>query len=396
MPDHSPFDSIVIISPFFWNFHDDMWQTTHQIAREFTRYAPTVFVEPSALWNFGSAEFRVHRLFHSLFGSRTRSPQRNLTVFHQRSLPLGRWKFVRDFDLARNARCLRGLLKSLEFRRTLLWHSFPYWSEALTEAADHTLFIYHCLDHSTREEEVRLIRRADVVFCVSQTLVEKHKLVNPHTYLLPNGVDLSLFDSRRAAETPRPVDLPTNGRVLGFLGYVNYHLDIELLLQIAKAFPDDHLIIVGRIPTNETAPQGKEKEALAALRSQPNVRILGFKPTQQLPMYLHAFDVCLIPFLRNPFNRECDPLKFYQYVAMGKPVVSTPVVVAERYREICYLADSPEEFIAQTSNALGEGNSEALRQARLSVAQAHSWESLVAEACKIIKENLTAPSAAPV
>lgn len=390
------FESVVVLSPFFWNFRDDMWQTTHHIARQFARLVPTMFVEPCAPWNFGSAEFRVHRLFHSLFGSRTRSPLHNLTVVHRRSLPLGRWKFVRDFDLVRNARSLRELLNTFGFRRTLLWHSFPYWSEPLVDAVDHTLFVYHCLDHSTREEEVRLIRGADVVFCVSQTLVEKHRPLNPRTYLLPNGVDLSLFDGSRAAESPRPSDLPKGGRILGFLGYVNYHLDIELLLQVAKAFPEDHLIIVGRIPTKETAPQGKQKEALARLRSQPNVRILGFKPTRQLPMYLHAFDVCLIPFLRNPFNRECDPLKFYQYVAMGKPVVSTPVVVAERYRETCYLADSPEEFIAQISRALHAGNSETLRQARLAVARTHSWESLIAEACKIIEEDLAGPSAPAV
>ena len=381
------FDSTVIFSPFFWNFRDDMWQTTHHIAREFSRTVPTILVEPPVQWNPGSAEFRAHRLIRSVVGARTRSPLLKLTVFHRRGLPLGGLNFVRSFDLARNAHALNLVLKHLGFRRTLLWHSFPYWSEPLVEAINHLTFVYHCLDHCEREEERRLVRRADAVFCVSDTLLERHRQINPNTHLLPNGVDLRLFDACRAAEGHRPADLPKVGRLLGFLGYVNYHLDVELLLHVAKAFPRDYVIVVGRIPKNQTVPQGKQREALADLHSQPNVRILGFKPTPELPLYLNAFDVCLIPFLKNQFNRECDPLKFYQYIAMGKPVVSTPVVVAERYHHICYVAESHDDFIAQIARALREGDPEAHRRARLAVAQAHSWESLVAQACRVLSSS---------
>lgn len=373
------FDSVLMLSPFFWNFRDDMWQTTHNVARVFATLAPTVLVEPPVQWNPRSAEFRFYRLLHGLGGERTRVPEANLTVFHRRGLPMGRVEFVRVFDLARNARSLRNLLKRSGFQNTLLWHSFPYWSEPIIEPVDYKVFAYHCLDHSTREEEARLILRADALFCVSQTLVDKHRAVNPNTFLLPNGVDLTLFDRACAAASPRPADLPKKGRVIGFLGYVNYHVDIELLVKVARAFPNDTVVLVGRVPRAQTVPQDRQLKALKVLRTLPNVRILGFKPTSEVPLYIDAFDVCLIPFLRNQFNLECDPLKFYQYMAMGKPVVATPVEAAKRYHRVCYLAESHEEFIAQISRGLQEDNSEK-QQARVAVAQAHSWQTLVTQA----------------
>jgi glycosyltransferase involved in cell wall biosynthesis len=389
------FDSVVIISPFYWNFRDDMWQTTHNVARVFATMAPTVFVEPPVQWNPRSAEFRFYRLLHGIGGARTRVPERSMTVFHRRGLPLGSVEFVRNFDLTRNARTLKVLLKRFGFRNTLLWHSFPYWSEPIMEAVDHKAFAYHCLDHSACEEEARLISRADAVFCVSQTLVDKHKAFNPNTFLLPNGVDLALFDRARARASPRPTDLPKKGRVIGFLGYVNYHVDTELLVDVARAFPNDNVVLVGRVPSAQTVPQGKQLEALKILRTLPNVRVLGFKPTSEVPLYIHNFDVCLIPFLRNQFNLECDPLKFYQYMAMSKPVVSTPVIVAQRYRGACYLAETPEEFNAQISVALDESNRKDLQEKRLAVAQAHSWKTLVTGACVTLGEITSTQRSSP-
>ena len=387
------FDSVMIVSPFFWNFRDDMWQTTHHIAVEFARLRPTVLVEPPVQWNPRSEQFRAHRLLHNLVGSRISSPRANLVVFHRRSLPLGRYQPIRDFDLARNTRSLRRFLAGLGFRRTLLWHSFPYWSEALVEAVDPTRFAYHCLDYSARGEEARLIHRADVVFCVSETLVEKHKALNPHVHLLPNGVDLDLYDRERAANLPRPADLPAAGRLIGFLGSINCHLDLELLVRVADAFPKDYLILVGKILTNETAPRAKQTDALRKLQTRGNVRFLGFKPTRQLPIYLQAFDVCLIPFLGNSFNQECDPLKFYEYTAMGKPVVTTQLPVGKRYQELCYVADNPEGFVGCVSRALTEPDAEELGRQRVNLARTHSWESLAARAWGLSKEVEARPLA---
>jgi len=387
------FDSVVIMSPYFWNFRDDTWQTTHQVARQFARLHPTVLVEPAPVWNFGSEQFRLDRLLRDLFSARVKSPLENLLVFHRRGLPGGRYSAIRNFDLSRNARSLRTFLREQGFRRTLLWHSFPYWSGPLTEAVDAAILAYHCLDYSQRPEEAELVRRADAVFCVSDTLVERHKALKQNTYLLPNGVDLDLFDAERAKNQSRPSDLPLRGRIIGFLGSINCHIDFDLLLRIARAFQNDSLVLIGRILTNETAPRAAQMEMLKELLSLPNVRQLGFKPTNQLPGYIHSFDVCLIPFLMNAFNQECDPLKFYQYLAMGKPVVATSVGVARKYHHLCYLSASATEFLQNISKAFDEPKTGSLYEARLNLARCHSWMTLLNSTCNTL-ESLAGASVA--
>ncbi len=386
-------DSVVVISPYFWNFRDDMWQTTHHVAKTFAQTYPTVFVEPNVPWNPGSEQFRGHRISHSLVGPRTRSPRPNLVVFHRRGIPFGRLRAVREFDLSRNARALRQLLADLGVRRPLLWHSFPYWSEPLIEAVDHARFAYHCLDHSARDEELRLIRRADAVFCVSETLVQRHRAVNAHTYLLPNGVDLDLFSSTAASNAVRPRDLPAIGPLIGFAGSINYHLDLRLLVEVAERFPECSVILLGHVLSSETAPRGEQANALTRLRSLGNVHLLGFKPIEEVPAYVAAFNVCLIPFLDNPFNRERDPLKFYQYTAMGKPVVTTPLQLARRYPDLCYLASSPSEFVDAITRALTEQRRQDLVEARIAWARRHGWDSIVAEAVRLLASIPVAPLA---
>ena len=172
-PQAAKIDGAVVLSPFFWNFRDDMWQTTHHVARALAARVPTILVEPPVQWNPRNAEFRLHRIANGLFGQRIRQAGEGLQVFGRRGFPFGRVAPLRQFQTARNARALRQVLGETGWRRVLLWHSFPYDSEILTDAVDHDLFVYHCLDDSPREEERRLVDRADVVFCVSRTIVDK-------------------------------------------------------------------------------------------------------------------------------------------------------------------------------------------------------------------------------
>ena len=386
-PARLSFDGAVVLSPFSWNFRDYMMQTTHYVTQEFARRCPTVLVEPPVQWNPCGEQFRLHRLPRAVFGRRTHSPEPCLWVLHRRGLPFGRHDLFRDIDLARNAKALRRLLKELGFRRTLLWHSFPFWSTRLVEAVDPALFAYHCLDHSAREtEEATLIRQADVTFAVSEPLAKRLANINPNTYFLPNGVDLSLFDPTNPGNHAVPSDLPPASRLIGFIGHINQHLDLELLLRSAQAFPGNHLVLLGRIMNNETAPQGRQAEALHTLLGLPNVSYLGFKPPRELPRYLRAFDVCVMAFLDDPFNDERDPLKFYQYLAMGKAIVTTPIPVADRYRNLCYVARSAEEFIDFIARALSEPDSQTRATERIAVARTLGWDAVVSRACEILNQ----------
>jgi glycosyltransferase involved in cell wall biosynthesis len=389
------FDSAVVVSPYYWPFRDDMWQTTHHVARELARRYPTVYVEPAPQWDPRSDQFRGYVLADSLFGPRHAPASTNLTVFRRRGLPFGSMRCIRNFDLRRNATVLTRYLKALAFKRTLVWHSFPYWSRMIVDAVPYHTLAYHCLDYSARtEEECELVKRADAVFCVSETLVEKHRVTNWNTHLLPNGVDLNLFDPGRAEQSARPADLPNSGgRLIGFVGCLNSHIDFDLLLSVAEHFRGDHLVLIGRIPRRANAPDAEQQLALSRLRSMPNVHFLGFKHTQELPLYIAAFDACLIPFKANRFNRECDPLKFYQYLAMGSPVVTTGVCVAERYPNVSYPASTPDEFISAVNRALNEVDGGRMRRTRRALASKHSWHAIVEQALSLVSRAAEAQAA---
>jgi len=374
------FDGVVILSPYLWTFrHEDMWQAAHHIALEMSCHYPTLFVEPPAQWNPTSEQFQLSRLAGNLFGPQVRQVQSNLWVFRRRCSPGGRQTNLRKLDLLRNAHALQHALDRLGFRRSLLWHSFPYWSELLVEAVQPVFFAYHCLDHSEIEEETRLIKDANIVFSVSPPLAQRHANLNPHSYLLPNGVDLQLFDPLRIAKTPRPRDLPAEGRLIGYAGSINCHLDFELLLSTARAFPKDYLVLLGKIMKNETAPRGLQRVHMQNLLGLPNVRFVGFKPRHILPEYMKWLDVCLIPHLADSFNSDRDPMKLYQYLAMGKPVVTTPTAAAKRYQHLCYVSLSQEEFVHNVEAAFRNSSSKQLhgREERVRAMQAHGWSSLL-------------------
>lgn len=379
----SRFDGVVIISPFAWPGPSDMWQATHHIARGFARRYPTLVVEPPVQWNPASEVFDPRRLRTAVIGLPIRPVADGLLLFRRRGLPLGRFGAVRDFDLGRNATLLRQELARLGFRRTLLWHSFPYRTTELVDAVSPAVFAYHCLDHSARDEEQRLVERADAVFAVSDALVARLRGWNPRTFLLPNGVDLPSFSPEGPDVTSRPPDLPTKGRLLGFVGSINCHLDIESLLRLAQAFPRDSLVLLGRIMKNESRPGLAQAKALATLMRQPNVHFLGFKPASRLGAYLAAFDVCLNPLLPDPFNAGRDPMKFYQYLAMGKPIVTSPTSTTASHADLCYVCDSPEAVVARTVEALSEDHV-AMSARRRGAASRHDWDARVEDACRIL------------
>src|SRR5206468_6012611 len=141
--------------------------------------------------------------------------------------------------------------------------------------------------------------------------------VNPRTQLVPNAADAELFRpavarstaSADVSELPRPV--------LGFAGNItSSKIDFPLLLAVAKAQPRWTFLIVG--------PSRRESvRELTRLLELPNVHWVGHKPHDQLPQYVAAFDVGLIPYRETAYTRNCFPLKLYEYLAAGKPVVAS-------------------------------------------------------------------------
>ena len=188
-----------------------------------------------------------------------------------------------------------------------------------------------------------LVAHSDLVLAVSTTLIEKLSQWEHRApiQLLRQGFDAKLFHSDNLESAPK-----TNSCTLGFWGHVNaFNLDVELIEFIARARPQWTIELLGPIDVDSNLPRVEER-----LRALRNVKLRGRVPHEELPRVLQTFDVALIPFPNNAFNRARDPLKVYEYLSGYKPIVAahTPQLANMPY---VYLADSPQEFLSAVEHA---------------------------------------------
>ncbi len=153
------------------------------------------------------------------------------------------------------------------------------------------------------------------------------------------------------------------GPVIGYYGALAQWLDYPLLAALADRRPEWNFILVGDIFVDD----------LAGLEHKPNVQLLGRKPYSQMPLYLDHFDACLIPFRLYNVTHAVDPVKFYEYISAGKPVISTPLAEMSIYKDLLYFATGVDEFIEQIEGALAERDL-ALYKRRVELARANDWK----------------------
>ena len=193
--------------------------------------------------------------------------------------------------------------------------------------------------------EQELIDRADIVFTGGSSLYEAKKDRHDRVHCFPSSVDRTHFCKARARQfdLADQEDLPKPR--LGFYGVIDERFDIELLAKIAEMRPHWSFVMVGPVV----------KIAEEDLPRRPNIHYLGGKTYAQLPAYLSGWDVALMPFAMNESTQFISPTKTPEYLAGGKPVVSTPIRdVVRHYGELegVRIASTPEEFVAACEEAL--------------------------------------------
>lgn len=250
---------------------------------------------------------------------------------------------------------LNGLLTEYAIESYVLWYYTPMalsFSDHLKPLAT----VYDCMDElsafknapsALREREKTLFERADIVFTGGQSLYEAKRGMHPRVYAFPSSVDAAHFRSARIPQQDPEDQVPIPHPRLGFYGVLDERLDLELLRAVADAQPTWHLVLIGPIA----------KINAAHLPHRENIHYLGPKPYSELPRYLSGWDVALLPFARNESTRFISPTKTPEYLAGGKPVVSTPIHdVVKPYGEqgLVHIAATPDEFIVGIRAALNE------------------------------------------
>ena len=288
----------------------------------------------------------------------------------------------------------------------LLWLFRPgqqHWIDQLHPR----LVIYHVVDEYSafpgltsaqrqrqRDLDRQLCTRADLVFCTAQSLVDARLPLNPHTHYMPNAVDFAAF--RRAladtmgldtARPARPTDQSANlpvpsSPLLAVVGGINAKVDLALLAGVATQRPDWTISLVGPLS------YGLDEGELARLRALPNVRFAGLVPAEQVPAVMAGCAVGLIPYKLNEQTRHVNPLKVYEYLAAGRPVVGTPLPELRQFEPLVRLAGDVDGFVAAVEAALAEGQAPDAVAARLAKAAANTWEARVERMLALIEEAL--------
>ncbi|HKE92694.1 MAG TPA: glycosyltransferase, partial [Povalibacter sp.] len=268
------------------------------------------------------------------------------------------------------------------------------WRDEFAAALDHVahdFVCYHIDDEysfSDKERpnsprELQLLHRANQVIVHSPALFSKKGGINPNTTLIPNGVDYRLFSTPHV----EPADLAAVPHPrIGYAGVIKRQLDFDLLLRLARARPQWSLVLVGPV----TNVEGKELP-LAALRQLPNVHFLGNKPAAELPGYIQHFDVCLMCYDVNDYTRYIYPLKLHEYLASGRPTVSSPIDAMRNFSHIVTIANDEAEWLAAIEHGLNETDRDAAAAARKAVARANDWDTLVERIAALFPAAATSP-----
>ncbi|WP_245590567.1 glycosyltransferase family 1 protein [Adhaeribacter aquaticus] len=239
--------------------------------------------------------------------------------------------------------------------RFIFWYYTPMALE-ITRQLKPALTVYDCMDELSafkgapprlRELEAEMFQKADLVFTGGHSIYEAKKDHHKDVYAFPSSIDKAHFTQARQG-LPEPEDQKSIPHPrFGFYGVVDERFDIELLRGISALRPDWHFVIIG--PVVKIDP--------ALLPQAENIHYLGGKNYKELPVYLSTWDVALLPFALNESTKYISPTKTPEYLAAGKPVVSTSIKdVVRPYGELnlVHIADTPETFVAAIEKALAQ------------------------------------------
>ena len=362
----------VCISGVSWGF---MRQRPQHLIFRYAQHAPVLFVEPPSSPGYS--------VIFSYARSKASKIQRNLwSLRPKKMLPRDR---TSHFLKAFNDRFTRNLIDKTVYRLNmgehLLW-CYRYDSLAYGRTAKSKIVLYDCVDDwasfwksvkGVAEIESKLVVSSDIVLTTANRLYESKKKQNPHTYLVPNGVEYDHFS--KASKT---LDVPPSMEriphpIIGFTGAVYEWVDLDLVAAIAKRRPEWSFVFVGPVPSRMRIPD------------LPNVRFLGEVPYDVLPSYLSNFDACILPFRHNEITENANPIKMYEYLATGKPIVSTGIAEVIKFSNLIYIAEGVDEFEEHIEIALKEGENRS--EARRAAAAGNSWDQRMLSILGIIRER---------
>jgi len=397
---------IVFISSIEWDF---LWQVHQEIAFQFAAagnrviYIENTGVRGPALRDADRVAKRLTRWFTALSVRGARQVQPNIFVVSPLVMPPFGSQLARFLNRRLFLPLIKGTLGRMNVRDPLLWTYLP--TDTAAElirllATPASVVAYYCgADFSQlaadaeglRRAEDDLIRSADLVFATCAQLFARCIRLSPRVQRIPAVVNLDRFQlseikaagenkSREADSWRRPV--------VGYVGGLHRWVDYPLLKSLAQNRPDWSWVFVGA----RTAD-------VDSLDSLPNVHFVGPRPHSELAGYIRSFDVCLVPYLNCEMTATVVPLKINEYLAMGKPVVSTdlPTIVDfnQRHEVLRVAPNDSARFLAAIEEALSLPADDATRQHRRDVASLGGSQLVVTKIAALMEARMQEKRSAP-
>jgi glycosyltransferase involved in cell wall biosynthesis len=337
-----------------------------------------LFVESLGLRRPQLAAKDMRRIVRRLL--RARKPLREEDGVHILSplvLPLHSNELVRRLNTVLLRRYVAYALKKLGMQKPILWSFVPQAEVLLDWMTPAKVLYYIDDDHAAKAgidaesflaAERRFAARADVVLASAPELVTRMRELNEHVYYAPNVADTSLFAGALEPGSIDPAVAACAEPRIVFVGaLIAVKIDLDLVVALARLRPQWSFVFVGPVGP------GDPRTNVDPLRTEANIHLLGPRPYERLPEVLRGADAAIVPYHLDGEMRSVFPMKIYEYLAAGLPVVSTPLVTLIDVPDIDKASDA-QEFATRLEVAM-EQDTPGARAERSGRAQSHSWES---------------------
>jgi len=299
----------------------------------------------------------------------------------------GLYRFLLNINESKIVSRLQEIILNETITDFIFINSFNFHYPGLINKVGATLKIYHCvdplvIDYDTRhgiQSELEICKHADLIFCTSKALFNDKIKLNNNTFFIPNAADLTHSSKALDADLPIYPDLISIPKpIVGYFGNIERRIDFELLQHVANMNKDKSFVFAGPV-TQEYIPDD--------FRRLKNVFFIGRIPFMDMPSVIKGFDVCIIPFKKDQFSTTIFPLKLFEYLGSGKPVVSTDfnTDLEEFTKGTVSFSTSAEEFSVHLNTVLNDDTQYA-KNKRLEVATENTWDNRLSTFSEVIND----------
>lgn len=385
-------ENIICISSIDWDF---VWQGHQEIMSAFAENGNRVlFIENTGVRTPGIKDLsrivkRIRNWFKGIKGIREEA--KNLYIFSPLVLPFPHSRIATWINQRIISSILDKWTRAMEFSDPIIWIFLPTpLSINIAKSSINKLIIYYCIDNFSvssssakkiRASERKLLKEADLIFATSGELYNYCSRYNDKVFSFPFAVNFRKFEKIRLKDSAIPEELKdVKHPLIGYVGGVHKWIDKDLIKEAAEKHPGHSFIFIGPVQTD-----------LSLLRPFKNVYFLGKKDHEEIALFIKHFDVAIIPYLITDYTNNVYPTKLNEYLALGKPVVSTSLPEIQKfnrdYKDILYVAENNEKFSEYIDKAIVEDN-QALKERRIDTAQQNNWGDRIEKMCGLIEEQV--------